>query len=99
MDPVRQILEDDQTEGSEFSVAEPRAFILLSDHAGGEWKLQVRNPEGDWVDIADGSGGVSFEDNGLVFFYAQGWLNYRLNGGSEGAKAWLLSGEVNPGLK
>ena len=99
MDPLKQIITDSQTEGSEFSVSEDRAFILMEGYVSGEWKLQIRTPNGNWMDIADSSGGISFNSDGLQFFYAQPWLNYRIAGGDAGAEAWLLAPGPNPGLK
>ena len=96
---VTEKLAATQTEGSEFSVNEDRVFILMEGHAGGEWILQIKTPNGTWMDIADDSGGISFDSDGLQFFYAQAWLNYRLNGGTVGAQAWLLSSDRNPGVQ
>lgn len=87
------ILDDSDSDGSVFYVDEGTAFILLTGHAGGTWKLQVYTPDDVWEDIADASGGVSFDSNGLVVFYAQPALGYRLSGGTAGAKAWLLRGQ------
>ena len=97
--PVTEILKATEAIGSEFSVNLDRVFLLMEGHVGGTWTLQIKTPDGTWMDIADDSGGISFDSDGLQFFYAQPWLNYRLNGGTTGAKAWLLSSERNPGLK
>ena len=94
---VQQILASADSVGSEFNAPEEKMFILLTDHAGGDWILQIKNPDGDWKDIADDSGGVQFDSDGLTIFYCQAYLPYRLNGGTAGAKAWLISGEKMPG--
>ena len=99
MNAIEQVLAATDTEGSEFRATEDRVFLLMEGHAGGEWKLQIKTPAGTWMDIADDSGGVSFDSNGIQFFYAQAWLPYRLNGGTAGAEAWLLSSARAPGLK
>ena len=100
MIPVKQILAAADAAGSAFAVAEGTVFILMADHAGGDWKLQIERPDtGAWMDIADSSGGVTFDSDGLQVFVAQSFLNYRLFGGTTGAVAWLLSTARNPGLK
>ena len=96
--PPKQVLADDQAIGDAFNLQGGRTFILLKGHAGGEWKLQIFAPDGEWMDIADDSGGISFDSAGLQFFYAQGWLSYRLNGGVMGAKAWVFNDEPVPGF-
>lgn len=92
-----QILTETQTTSDTFSLRGGPVFILLSDHAGGTWTLEIQNPDGDWVDIGEGAGGVSFDDNGLVYFYGMPWMSYRLTGGDDGAKAWIAYGDPIPG--
>ena len=83
-----QILSSTQTTSDEYEAAGTRArggSVILADHAGGTWKLQVQYP-GDsdtWVDT-----GVEFDDDGVqgALDFVQGW-RYRLTGGTVGAKA------------
>ena len=97
--PPKLILSASQSMSDEFNVAGNRVFILLKDHAGGTWDLEVMAPDGDWVVIADDSGGVQFDSDGLVLFYGMPWMTYRLNSGNAGAKAWVAYGDPIPGFK
>ena len=99
MNPVKAVLAATETTGSEFFVTEDRAFLLMEGHAGGEWTLQIKTPDDTWMDIADSSGGILFDDDGLQFFYGQAYLPYRLTGGTVGAQAWLISSRRAPGLQ
>ena len=85
-----QILEDIDTTSEAFRVSAGQAFVLMQGYNGGTWKLQIQTPNGDWMDIADTSGGVMFDSDGLQFFYTQSWLKYRLHGGTVGAVAWVI---------
>ena len=98
MASITQILKATETTGSLFNHPGSKLVsIFLSDHAGGTWKLQKQNPDGDWVDL-DGGLGVEFDSEGEQFFYGTPLLFYRLTGGSVGAKAWLLIADYAPGV-
>ena len=58
--------------------------IVLTNHAGGTWTLQVEAPDATWIDTD-----VTFTDNGIkADFVTTPGLRYRLNGGDAGATAW-----------
>ena len=92
---MNRILKDDQATGASFRVRTGNPtfsgsqdlasihHILLTEHAGGIWVLQARDPDDpdDWVDSD-----VDFDDNGVKSFHASPELEYRLTGGSMGAK-------------
>ena len=81
---MRQVLFDNETESQPFNFRSAGASILLSDHAGGTWTLQIESPSGVWVDTD-----LTFtEDGGEPLLILP--LSYRLSGGSAGAKAWVF---------
>ena len=97
---MKQVLEATETTSKPFTVYTPIAAILLADHAGGTWKLQVLKPGGDqdvetdWVDDE-----YTATDNGLKAIYTFPELLYRITGGDVGAEAWLLQNMAVPGVK
>ena len=94
---MTQILASTETTGSAFSTPHGGlVFILLSAHAGGVWKLQVKSPDDEWVD-ADGDAGIEFIESGYKSWYCDVDAEYRLTGGTAGAKAWISSNrDVSP---
>ena len=91
-DAPLQVLTAAQTTGAEFHHPGELAFLLLSAHAGGTWKLQVRSPDDEWVD-ADGDAGIEFRESGYKVWYGDALSRFRLTGGTAGAKAWLVTSE------
>lgn len=80
----KQVLTTTQATSDLWKPDNVQQFVTVSAHSGGEWVVQVRTPDGEWVDLD-----VLFDDNGQKTFYTlRGW-NYRLHGGTEGAKAWV----------
>ena len=95
---IKKVLAATQDTSDEFLHPGGLAFLLLSAHAGGTWKLQCLSPDAEWVDC-DGTAGVEFSSSGMIVWYGQGLLNYRLEGTVAGAKAWILSNNPVPGVK
>lgn len=93
----KRVLGPTQTTSDEFAAPGGLAHLLLSGHSGGTWKLQVKDPDGTWVDL-DGDTGVTFDDDGMVTWYGTAHLMYRLTGGTVGAKAWMVSNAPAPGI-
>ena len=83
---ITQILDTADTTSDVFTPPGGVSFVLLSDHAGGTWQLQVRTPDGDWIDDE-----MEFTENGIQAWYGSPALAYRLNGGTAGAKAWVVN--------
>ena len=89
---MRQILEATQVDGDPFSVDGADYFIVLAGHAGGTWHLQLRDP-GDataWRDLSD----QEWIDNEIHDFRGGAGLQYRMHGGSVGARAYLAPSGV-----
>ena len=87
----QQILESDQTTGDSFRVLGGDYWVTVTEHAGGTWNLQFRSPyrgsDGtveNWHNL-----GIEFDDNDAVFWKASPHYDYRITGGSEGARAWV----------
>ena len=85
---MKQILADTQTTSDEYHAGGNRysATVILTNHAGGTWTLEVEAPDGTWVDPES----VQFTKNDVFsnVIFERG-LNYRLTGGSVGATAWV----------
>ena len=92
-----QMLTSTQTESDEFTPYGGPMFLLMQGHAGGTWILQVKAPNGEWVDLDDDPGGVKFAGDGMIHFYGMPWLPYRISGGTPGASAWVMYGDPIPG--
>ncbi len=89
-----EILGTSDAIGVAFRSTEGSTFVLLTGHSGGTWVLEVQSPDGDWVQT-DPAAGCSFSVDGLQFFTTSPHLLYRLNGGTPGARAWLVGrGEI-----
>lgn len=84
---LKQILFAHETTGDSFVTEAGIGQILLSDHSGGTWTLQVRSPSGDWLDTD-----ATWTGNGIRSFDAQADFPYRMNGGTAGALAWYAPG-------
>lgn len=82
--PEKQILTDTQTEGDVFSVQGVYAEITLSKHSGGQWTVQRRTPDDEWIDT-----NIVFARNDVKSFVAMPGLPYRIAGGTAGATAWV----------
>ena len=62
--------------------------LVVSGHSGGEWVLQVRTADGEpW--ISTGTDGT-FSSDGIKSMYLNQDVEYRLEGGSKGADAFLI---------
>ena len=61
-------------------------LVLLTGHAGGEWTVEVQHPDDEtkWV-----STNVVFSEDGMLPFWASPEFNYRIDGGTRGAEAWV----------
>ena len=79
-----KVLESTDTEGQPFKTLGPVAQVLLIDHQGGTWTLQIKPPEGDWQDTD-----ITWTTNGIQSFDSQDQWPYRLKGGTVGAIAWF----------
>ena len=62
-------------------------FVLFGTHAGGNWKLEIQDPDGNWIDVSPDPN--PFSETGLWWFESAAALRYRLSGGVVGAKAWV----------
>lgn len=97
MQEPTQILGTTQTTSDTFTPIGGEMYLLMDGHAGGTWKLQVKAPSGNWVDLDGDPGGVKFEADGMIHFYGVPWLPYRLTGGTAGAQAWVTYDDPIPG--
>ena len=88
-----QILTATQTQSDTFMhPGQDGAFIALRSHAGGSWTLRAKFPDDQWVDV--GTGDVEFTADGICLFDApRDGFEYRLEGGTAGAVAWLCLNE------
>ena len=85
---MREFLLASQTTSNNIEVGGKRLVctIILTSHAGGTWQLQAMAPDGTWIDIPN----VTFRDNGIYSDLSlDPGLQYRLNGGTAGARAWV----------
>ena len=82
---MRQVLKDDGTEMT-FSLSGGIQQAMISDHSGGEIKMQVRAPDGEWMDTD-----VIFNDNGIQAFHSASGVAYRFTGQS-GSENGYVSG-------
>ena len=92
---MNQILKNDQATGASFRVRTGNPtftgsqdlsaihHVILTTHAGGTWVLQAHDPDDDddWLDTD-----INFTDNGIKSFNASPEIEYRLTGGTIGAK-------------
>ena len=78
-----QVLGTTDTVGDEFTLigGEPDMFVLCDTHTGGEWVLQIRSPDGVWVDT-----NVTFDNTGIKAFGLPRPAVCRWNSGTVGAK-------------
>ena len=83
----RKILSSTETEGSAFRGQGLVGIILLTGHSGGTWTLQVRDPDGTWVNTD-----ITWPSDGIQSFDSQRFFDYRLTGGTAGASAWYATG-------
>ena len=77
------VLTATQTTGDEFNLPGGTQTLILDDHAGGTWVLQVRGPGGNWIDTDIDS----IAESGIYAFVAHAGGQYRITGGSAGAIA------------
>ena len=108
MPASKLVLTATKTEGVAFNILREKAFILIRDlPSGGSVRLEIMDPDGDWVDISEGSGvlfdasdfnAAATEPGSLKFFYAAPGQNYRLVASAAGGKAWLLYSDPIPGV-
>lgn len=82
---MKQILDTTDATSSVFRATTAENLVLLLEHAGGTWKLEVQAPSGTWLPTDGGSFTVSGD---FIVEVAMG-LKYRLSGGTVGAKAWV----------
>ena len=91
-----KVLETTQSVGKTFQLPGEVCGILVLTHQGGEWVVEVEHPDtlGTWQALAS----PTFDEADLKPIRGFAELNYRLNGGAQGAEAWALSGRLlNPG--
>ena len=81
---MKQILENDETTGSEFLASGVNSAVLLDAHNGGTWILQIESPDGNWIDTD-----ITFDSNGVKDFSTIAGVAYRVHGGTAGAKAYV----------
>lgn len=91
---MQQILAANQSE-AEFRHPGGIVFILIGSHAGGTWKVQVRDPDDtEWI---DDDPALEASGSQIVIWHGSPELRYRIVGGSVGAKAWLVRNSQHPG--
>ena len=62
--------------------------ILLYGTVAGTWRLEILASDGTWVDVANPN--LPMNSEGAWRFVGYPGVNYRLTGGSAGAKAELI---------
>ena len=80
------VLEADQQTGAEFRPSGKEEMILLAGHVGGTWVLQVKTPDGEWINTD-----VDFTNDGIKAFMSTPNFAYRMNtddAANVGARAW-----------
>ena len=87
-----QILSETQAVSETFRLPGGVGFILMDNHAGGTWILEARSPENQWVPLG-GPAGVEFDEPGMSALHCASTLDYRLRGGTVGARAWLYGND------
>ena len=92
---MRQILDITEATGSVFMVrggaptfSGPQdllsaQIVIMDIHAGGTWNLEVRVPDGNWVPT-----GIELTSIDVHDFRSSGELEFRLTGGTVGARAY-----------
>ena len=81
---MNQILAATQSTSDIWLFSGKDGVIIISDHAGGTWTLQVEAPDLTWI-----ATDVTFTANGIkADFVTTPGLRYRLTGGTAGATAW-----------
>ena len=64
-------------------------YIILNPHTGGTWVVEIKDPDGEWVNISPTSGGM--DEAGMYWYKSSAAIRYRLSGGTLGAKAWVTN--------
>ena len=82
-DPIK-ILGATQSIGDKWPAIGGIYYVVLDDHSGGTWTVQILTPLGNWIDTD-----LTFTDNGVKRFDACPGFFYRINGGTDGASAWI----------
>ena len=80
---MHEILTATQTTGDSWLASGSDSTVLLDQHAGGEWVMQVQSPLGNWINTD-----ITFAGNGIKDFSTIQGVAYRLHGGDAGAVAW-----------
>ena len=81
-----KILSADEAMGPAFKVPSGGAAqIIMVGHAGGTWMVELEAEDGTWVD-----GGLKISASGAYLIEANPSSSYRMNGGDEGAAAWVV---------
>ena len=86
---MKQVLQATDDTGAKFNTSGSGFYLLVSGHVGGNWTLQIQVPDGSWVDTD-----ITFADNGVKFFHSSKHFQYRVTGGTTGAKAWIAPTEI-----
>ena len=88
---VRQVLFANQTISDVVRLIGGTHHLVLANHAGGDWQTEYRpKAEEDsnddvWIDID-----IDFSGNGIQRFESVENGDYRIKGGSVGARAWII---------
>ena len=86
-DPI-QVLDTAQTNGTVFRFAGGPYWVVMTNHNGGTWNLQYRSPHSatTWTNV-NGVNWTSSRDR--RFNNTPRGLEFRLSGGTAGARAWI----------
>ena len=80
----RLVLDTDSSD--ETFAVEGEELLILSRHSGGTWQLDLLDPEGIKVETLR-----TFDSNGNQRIAVPAGTQFRLHGGTIGAKAWVGS--------
>lgn len=80
---MRQVLHETQSTSDVWTTAGGPGWVLVEQHGGGTWTLQVRAPVGgSWIDLD-----IEFDNDGLQDYSVPAGSSLRLTGGTAGASA------------
>ena len=84
-----QVLDTTQTTSDVWTGIGGDTSVIIGAHAGGNWMVQVKAPDDTW--IAVDPSGDPINSAGMWWYKSVSSYQYRLTGGTAGAKAWVAA--------
>ena len=89
----QRVLGSTETEGQPFKLLGGVAAVFVSGHSSGTVQLQIKDPDGNWVDDEP-----SWNSDGIIYFYSNSVFEYRVVASVAGSEAWVTDADRVPGV-